>query len=488
MTARLRLLWVAVLGGSFALSLRTPVAGQSPVQVPRAVLTIYSPAGFALVQETRQAEIGADSTRLEFTGFPASLDPGTLQVRVGGGAPVRTLHLTWRDGEQEVSGLLERSLGQRARLTLGSGAQAQSYEGILVARSGGIALRDAAGALHLFPSFSHIEIAQGPAVSPRPALLWEGKAGRPGKYSLQIAYEGKGLSWTPDYQLTLTPGQRMNEGRLQLDARVRLENRSGASFPQAEVHLVAGTIRRAEAGQAPLALKQRHIDTAELAFSTAVQAPSAVQEVYEYSVEEPVDLPDGESVVLPWKQSTAVPYEQEFLYRGQTSDWPAGRGLALEREVGIDFPQHAEVILRFRNRKAHGLGGPLPGGRVRVGVERGERWVLVGEGSIPHVPAEETVHLPLGESFDVVGERQQQDYSLDQKARRLEEAIEVRLRNRKPLPVDVRVRETLYRAGTWEILEAAPGYEKKDARTIEFVVPLPAGGEGRARYRVRYSW
>lgn len=485
----LRARWLGILtAGALASCFSRPVGARNEVTLVRATLTIYSSGGFAVVEETREADVRVEPTRVEFTGFPRLLDPATMRVSPGRGVPVQTLQFVWRDGEQEIGEILRRALGQRVRVKIRSGTEEQSYEGVLVSRSGGLALRHDQDSLLVFPSFSHVEIPQAFAVPSGPALVWQGKADRAGTYPLQITYETKGVSWTADYQLTLTPGQKMNEGRFELDARVRLENRSGASFSQAQVNLVAGTVARVEAGTAGPGRKQRWIDTAELAFSSTVQAPTALAEVYEYPVAKRLDLPDAGSVILPWTQAAGVPYEQEFLYHGQSTEWPKGSGLVLEQERGLDFPQHPQVVLRFRNHKGQGLGHPLPAGRVRVGVERGERWALVGEALIPHVPAEETISLPLGESFDVVGERIQQDYAVDEKARYVEEAIQIRLRNRKALPVTVRVRETLYRAGKWEILKATPKYEKKDARTIDFAVPIPSGGQGELQYRVRYSW
>jgi hypothetical protein len=70
----------------------------------------------------------------------------------------------------------------------------------------------------------------------------------------------------------------------------------------------------------------------------------------------------------------------------------------------------------------------------------------------------------------------------------MEEAFEIKVRNHKEQAVNVIVRENLYRWNKWVLLEQSMPSEKKDARTIEFPVRVPAGGEAVVTYRVRYSW
>jgi hypothetical protein len=73
-------------------------------------------------------------------------------------------------------------------------------------------------------------------------------------------------------------------------------------------------------------------------------------------------------------------------------------------------------------------------------------------------------------------------------AERMEETIEVKVRNHKTEPVDVLVREVLYRWTNNDIVESTHRYERDDARTVHFPVTIPADGEAVVRYRVRYTW
>ena len=94
----------------------------------------------------------------------------------------------------------------------------------------------------------------------------------------------------------------------------------------------------------------------------------------------------------------------------------------------------------------------------------------------------------LAGRLDVVGERRQVDFTIDTRARWMEEEIEVKLRNRKEEPVEVLVREALYRWSNWKITSRTQEFSREDARTVVFPVRLAKDGEAVLRYRVRYSW
>jgi hypothetical protein len=106
----------------------------------------------------------------------------------------------------------------------------------------------------------------------------------------------------------------------------------------------------------------------------------------------------------------------------------------------------------------------------------------VGEDRIGHTPKNEEVRLRIGEAFDVVAERVQTDYQ--RLSTRLHEtAWEITLRNHKEEDVTVGLVEPLH--GNWKIMQTSHPYEKTDAFTIRFDVPVPADGEVKVTYRVR---
>ena len=171
----------------------------------------------------------------------------------------------------------------------------------------------------------------------------------------------------------------------------------------------------------------------------------------------------------------------QWLSYGDSGYWDPNYGMSSGKKISVHF--------EISNKKADGLGIPLPKGRVRVYKKDDEGSLqMAGEDSIDHTPKDEKVRVKMGESFDLVGERKRVNYQSDVKGRRFEETFEIRLRNHKEAPVTVTVVEHLYRWTNWKVADASQKWAKRDAQTIEFAVPVAKDGESVVTYTVKYSW
>jgi hypothetical protein len=70
----------------------------------------------------------------------------------------------------------------------------------------------------------------------------------------------------------------------------------------------------------------------------------------------------------------------------------------------------------------------------------------------------------------------------------MEESYEITVRNHKDEDIEIRVVEHMFRWSEWSIEESSHEYEKMDAQTIEFAVPVEANGETVITYTVLYEW
>ena len=96
--------------------------------------------------------------------------------------------------------------------------------------------------------------------------------------------------------------------------------------------------------------------------------------------------------------------------------------------------------------------------------------------------------MPVGSAFDVTGERKQTDFHTDQRAHTIDESYEITVKNQKTTPVNVAVVEHMNRAQNWQITEQSTNFTKRDSTTLEFPVTVPASGETKVTYSVRYTW
>ena len=129
---------------------------------------------------------------------------------------------------------------------------------------------------------------------------------------------------------------------------------------------------------------------------------------------------------------------------------------------------------------------PLPAGTVRVYQIDEIGPVLLGEDSIPHTAAGDTVELQVGAAFDLEASRTllERTWISDD---RYQEQVEILLENSKSEPVTVSVFE--HPSGyTWNILGATLPYESVDVNTVRFDISVPPEGEAIVRYTVDYAY
>jgi hypothetical protein len=70
----------------------------------------------------------------------------------------------------------------------------------------------------------------------------------------------------------------------------------------------------------------------------------------------------------------------------------------------------------------------------------------------------------------------------------MDESFEIKLRNRKKEPVEIRVVEHLYRWSNCKITAKSDDFKKTDAQTIEFRVTVKPDEEKTITYTIHYSW
>jgi hypothetical protein len=202
-------------------------------------------------------------------------------------------------------------------------------------------------------------------------------------------------------------------------------------------------------------------------------------------------VPDNSTKQIElFPQVRRVPAKKLLVYYGLLPSYGFLPDPAIDRDFGLPTNTKVDVYLEFDNREPVGLGIPLPAGRIRVSQldAADDTLEFIGEDIIDHTPKDETVLVKLGSAFDVVGERRQVDFQINSAARRMEETIEIKVRNHKEEAAEVLVRETLFRWTSNDIVESSHRYRREDARTVEFPVQIPRDGEAVVRYRVRYTW
>jgi hypothetical protein len=214
----------------------------------------------------------------------------------------------------------------------------------------------------------------------------------------------------------------------------------------------------------------------------------AFDEFHLYSIARPTTLHDHETKQVEFVHAEKMYAPTIYVYDG--ADGYRFYGLNYDQGWGAETGKKKILVQReFVNDETNQLGIALPAGKLRFYRRDADGQLqFVGENTIDHTPRKETVRVTTGNSFDLVGERKQTDFHVDTGDKRMDESFEIKLRNRKKEPVEIRVVEHLYRWSNWEVTKKSDDFVKKDSQTIEFKIPVKPDEEKTVTYTVHYSW
>ena len=130
---------------------------------------------------------------------------------------------------------------------------------------------------------------------------------------------------------------------------------------------------------------------------------------------------------------------------------------------------------------------PLPTGKVRIYKKDGTELEFIGEDRIDHTARDEQIKIEIGKAFDVVTERKiVERKKTGEKSEKFYITIEIR--NHKKENISVQVIEPVLGYRNYEILKSNFKPVKKDAKAIEFLIPVAANSSSMLNYELLYTW
>ncbi len=305
----------------------------------------------------------------------------------------------------------------------------------------------------------------------KPTLTWLCRNDLKKPQIVQVSYLTRSINWKADYVVVLDG----KDVRADVSGWVTLDNKSGATYKNADLKLVAGDVHVAEESRLRYAVSKARAPVADADDFKA----KAFFEYHIYTLQRKTTVKDKQTKQVRLITASGAKVEKELLVYGIRSFFTR-----LYRDRNPKQP--VNVYVKFKNSKDNNLGMPLPAGVMRLYKQDqdGSRQ-FIGEDKIDHTPKDEEVKLKIGKAFDVVAERRQTDYKR-MTSRLHESAWEITLRNHKDQEVAVGIVEPLY--GHWKVIEKNHPFKKMDAFTIRFDVKVPKNGEVKVKYRVRVGF
>ena len=302
----------------------------------------------------------------------------------------------------------------------------------------------------------------------KPTLTWLYDNKNKADHDLEVSYLTNNISWKADYVVVLN----VDDTSADVSGWVTLDNKSGATYKNASLKLIAGDVHRAEEQFEDKVYMMKQMERA----AAPQFEEKAFFEYHIYDLQRKTTIKDKQTKQVSLLEATGAKIQKELLVYGIRSYFTR-----LYR--GQTPKQTVNVYVKFENTKENSLGMPLPAGIMRLYKQDDEGSLqFIGEDRIDHTPKNEEVSLKIGEAFDVVAERIQTDFK--KITTRLHESEwEVTLRNHKEEDVKVGIVEPLY--GNWTVISNSHPYEKVDAFTIRFNIDVPKDKEVKVKYRIR---
>jgi hypothetical protein len=327
----------------------------------------------------------------------------------------------------------------------------------------------------LFPS-----LGQDALLKPTLSLTIE--SAKTEKQNLEMVYVTGGMMWEADYNAVLPE----NSDVLDITGLVTMQNRSGKSFLDATIQLMAGNVKKLQP-QGGIGGGYGGGFGGGMAVAEPNVSEKSFDEYHLYTLNRKTNLKNGDMKQVEFVRGENVASKRLYIYDGAVlrDDYSYG---TQESSYGTTSNSKVWVMREFANTKANGLGIPLPKGKVRFYRREGDSLQFIGENKIDHTPKDEKVRLYTGDAFDIIGGRIQKQYSIDIGKKTIDERFEMKIRNHKKEAVDVRVVEHLYREANWEIRENSMPFTKLNSKTMEFAVPLAPDEEKIITYTAHYWW
>jgi len=456
----------------------TPVAAAKSAGVD---LTVYN-QNIALVKDRRVLALKSGMNEVRFSDVAAQIDPTSVQfTSITDPNGTRVIEQNYAYDIVGSQKILQKYLDQNVSLVTDGGTK---YSGKLLSGSDDIILQSDDGQVTTV-KLARVRELKFPnlpgGLITKPTLMWLVNSSRDGNQDAQVTYLTNGINWKTNYVAVVDA----NDAAMNLNGWVTIDNQSGATYEDAKLKLVAGDVRRVT--PLPAARDGYALPTAAPKAAEAQFAEQAFFEYHLYTLQRATTIQNRETKQIEFTSAANVPINKIFVYDGASSLRFYGYQIT-DPSYGKTSNTKVAVMIEFKNSEANKLGIPLPKGTIRVykaDSDGGNQFI--GEDNIDHTPKDETIRLNIGNAFDVVGERTQTKFNkISDKV--IEESYQIKVRNHKTDPVEVRVVEHLFRWSNWQITQSNQDYTKLDAQTIEFRVKIAPDGESTVNYTVKYSW
>jgi len=287
--------------------------------------------------------------------------------------------------------------------------------------------------------------------------------GAPGHHSIVLGYLTDKLRWEAAYTMTAPPAR----DRAVLHGALAIRNTSTLTL-RGQAHVIDGELGAAKrAGLTPTsAVSGRDL-------GPLVLTPGETR----------VALVEGQ----PRRMHAVLVYDPIGTRFDNTGPIPLR-----DPALGLTAPASPKVSESLEiSRDEHETGG-LPAGPVRLLERRDDGSLsLIGESRLfdAETRRSNVDTIAIGTADSVTGKRERRELTDEESRHRLVEEFVIEIDSTRARPVDVLVREHMYRGQTWALaFWSVDDVRQEGAQSITLRTRVPAHGQVKIMYVVVYTW
>ncbi len=407
---------------------------RNPNRSPDDTLDLDNPSSFALIAETRTVTLPPGEVVIRFEGVASGIVPQSAILF--GTAP--------RERNRDAAllsqkGLVDAFTGQRVMLRRTDPATGQTVEEPATIRSAAdrlvVSTSRGIEAVYCTGLTQTLVYPEAPAaLSAKPVLSMLTKNQPGGTVTITLAYIATGFDWDATYVATLAPDGRS----MSLLGWMTMASADDTSFADATTSAVAGKVNRSEETRdndgrrirqeasslnrtyqcwpegttsdgrphpigslplpAPMAARFAGADivvTGRRREAVLQDASIAIS-----AIASGENLGDLKLYRLPMPVTVAARSQKQvaFMVKNRV------RGEVIYRSTVYQEPDDPRILFRFHNRKADGMGDPLPAGKAVLYQVGAYGRTLIGEATTADKTVDEDVDLVFGDAGDVTVE------------------------------------------------------------------------------------
>jgi len=335
-------------------------------------LIVYN-SNIGLVHEERNLEIKSSDTTIVYKDVAMSINTDSVNVSLPNAITINSQQ--YRYDKLTLSKLLEAHIGKKVEVRLlRNRNEFKIISGTLLSYTNNTAILRTINYKIISVKTSGIQFSAIPdTLITKPSLVWNVKVKEDTQTQMKLDYLISNINFKSDYILNVDTNSST------LSGWITINNRSGKSFNETELSLLAGDINRAHNNQPHL------YKSARMSEGVRVVKEQSFEGYHFYTIPFKVTLANNEKTQIKFLDKNNLSVKR--AYSAQMGNPLYLRG---EREVSV-----SQAFL------LDGLDMPLPSGTIRVYSQLDKKTILLGENSIKHTASNTPLNLKVGKNFDL---------------------------------------------------------------------------------------